>query len=128
VVWVKRGLAVVSLAVVAVAFAAAIVHGFNIPPDCTFDAKGWKASRASIDDRFERSERAVRQLVECDELVHGRTRDEVEALLGHVGRSSDGRAWAYDIGVPGINSDWPDLEISFGVSGVVERVWVPGVS
>jgi hypothetical protein len=124
--WLKRGLAVVSLAVVGMALTAAIVHGLSIPPDCTFDAKGWAASRAArrdINARFDKSERAVRQLVECDGLVRGRTRDEVEALLGKPSPYSHGRVWSYDIGVPsGMNSDWADLEISFGVSGVVEHV------
>jgi hypothetical protein len=70
----------------------------------------------------------VESLVKCDGLVYGKTRAEVQRMLGAPTSKPKGSdAWDYNVGIPsGLSSDYPPLTLVFGKDGRVQSASVPG--
>jgi hypothetical protein len=91
------------------------------PDDCSFDQRRWNMARAVKDssERFDLIEHELRTLVGCRKL-DGKSRDEVETLIGRRNGSSERhRYWYYNVGIPDSLSDYPGLELTFSRSGRV---------
>ena len=114
----------------------AVVQAAQRPMDCTFDRDAWNASRAAEAESAERHDRAswpVTQIVSCRQILHGRTRTQVKALLGPADDEPAASEWIYDVGLPGTGllggyvSDTPILVLSFDATHRVEGVTAVGV-
>lgn len=73
---------------------------------------------------FEVLEHDLGLAVDCGTL-EGASSAQVQRLLGKPDTKSTS-VWTYDVGVPEILSDYPDLELRFGSTGRVEDARVPG--
>jgi hypothetical protein len=97
---------------------------------CNFDQARWKQSEVTADpgSKYDYAGPEVSDLVKCDDLVYGKSRPEVHALLGPPTNKPRGsNAWNYTIGIPGgLLSDYPPLVIVFGEDGRVTDASVPG--
>src|SRR5689334_8378298 len=132
--WPGRLLAFAALAA-ALFSVVAIVQAAQRSMDCTFDRTAWSASRAertASAARHERSGWPATQLVECPQILHGRSRAQVKALLGPADDDRNQDAWTYDLGVVGsgllgtFKSDMPTLSVSFDGSHRVVAVTAVG--
>jgi hypothetical protein len=96
--------------------------GARVTRDCSFSRETWAAGRAPL--RFEVLEHDLGLAVDCGTL-QGASSDEVRRLLGEPDARSPS-VWTYDVGVPDMLSDYPDLELRFGSGGRVTDSRVPG--
>jgi hypothetical protein len=133
--WPARVVAFAALGVALLAVVG-IVQAADRPMDCRFDHAAWNASRAAESgstDRHDHSGWPVTQLLECPQLLHGRARTQVKALLGPADDAREASEWTYDIGLadPGVfggyASDAPVVVITFDTSHRVEGVTALGV-
>ena len=104
--------------------------------DCAFDRAAWNASRAAeagSTERHDDSSWPVTQLLECPQILNGRTRTQVKALLGPADDTREASEWTYDIGLAdpsvfgGYASDAPILVITFDTAHQVEDITALGV-
>ena len=96
--------------------------GARVTRDCSFSPETWAAGRDPL--KFEVLEHDLGLAVVCGTL-EGASSAQVQRLLGKPDTKSTS-VWTYDVGVPEILSDYPDLELRFGSTGRVEDARVPG--
>lgn len=96
--------------------------GARLTRDCSFSRETWAAGREPVQHAI--LERDLRIVLDCGTL-DGASRARVEQLLGRPDDTS-ATVWSYDVGVPELLSDYPDLEVRFGDDGLVENARVPG--
>jgi hypothetical protein len=99
-----------------------VIGGAYLTRDCSFSRDTWAAGRDPVN--FEVLERDLLIVIYCGSL-DGASSAEVEQLLGTPDTRS-AAVWTYDVGVPELLSDYPDLELRFGESGRIEDAKVPG--
>jgi hypothetical protein len=93
---------------------------FGAGHGCHFDRAAWTEARGAYD----RAKPLAEDLVNCDGILYGHSRAQVQSLLGP--RDFKARhGWGYDIGVPDGLSDYPGLQVEFGQDGKVKEVSVP---
>lgn len=96
--------------------------GDRLTRDCSFSRETWVAGRDPVD--FQVLEHDLGVAIGCGTL-EGASASRVERLLGRADQAS-ASMWSYDVGVPELRSDYPDLELRFGRDGIVEDARVPG--
>lgn len=96
--------------------------GARVTRDCSFSSETWAAGRDPL--KFEVLEHDLGLAVGCGTLK-GASSAQVQRLLGTPDTKS-ASVWTYDVGVPDLLSDYPDLVLRFGRTGRVEDARVPG--
>jgi hypothetical protein len=96
---------------------------------CDFDGQEWlEATQGKFGD-YDKAKPIADELIHCDDPLYGRSRAEVQALLGERDfggrRNPKANIWGYDIGVPGALSDYPGLQVHFDEKGRVDEVSIP---
>ena len=125
-------IALLLLVVGGVVAAVVIVFDPRILPGCKLDQDRWQEARQLAEqghtaDAFEKAEPEVEDIVNCDDLVYGKSRREVIQLLGAPDSGPKKVTYAhYDVGVPEFSSDYPGLDIRFDSSGHADEAAVSG--
>ena len=109
-----------------------VVFDPRIFPGCDLDQSRWQEARQLVRqgrsfDAFERAEPEVEDIVKCDHLVYGKSRGEVQKLLGGPdSRPGNSKPFYYNVGVPAGLSDYPGLDIRFDPDGRAAQASVSG--
>jgi hypothetical protein len=123
-----RRLGIAALLVIGVA--AGLLLAGQMRRDCSFSDAAWAEARrlpGYSDARFEALRPMTARLVKCEELLKGRSRSAVRAILGPPDdEASTQREWFYEIGVPDPRSDYSPLAVQFGRDGLADQARVPG--
>ena len=117
-----KGVVVLGLCAVVGLFGLGALAGARVTRDCSFSSETWAAGRDPL--RFEVLEHDLGLVVDCGTL-EGASPTQVQRLLGAPDSNSTS-VWTYDVGVPDMLSDYPDLELKFSGGGRVEDARVPG--
>jgi hypothetical protein len=135
--WERRVTLLVAALVVLVAVAVPvagyiILFDPRIFPGCDLERQRWDEARQLVSDGrpfegFERAEPEVEDIVKCDDLVYGKSRPEITALLGKPrNRPGDNPHFFYNVGIPEGLSDYSPLQIRFDESGAAVDASVTG--